>query len=362
MRFSVLFATLLLAACGLPGTGPGQWMTMPPIPQAQVADEDGGTRPPLPDPPRRSSVAERTVAAAERTATVAAPRSPSPTVSAAPADRPTPAAGAAAEPARAVGPAQAEGDEVEVLSSVSLSDPQIRAVEAALRDSWRDEAASLQRIAAGRNTLGVVFVCGYAEIVAGGERRNQAFRGVMIGRDRAQPRFAPATDAGTDERTTAELCREQGIPLSAAEAVATAPAVPDAPAEAAPAPAQPVAVAEAPVLAAQAGAASGAAAAAAPLPRVPLSESHINAVKTGVKASLKADAPVFGRMLAGADAKGGIVVCGYVSPGEDGALQPFTGVLIGEGDARKFVPVGLGRNPAEQRETMDVCARQGIPL
>jgi len=369
MRFFVLFASLLLAGCGLPGTGPGEWTTMPPLRQVQIEDEEGGTRPPLPDPPKRS-IGARTIAAAEETATAASTRAPTEAAPAtAPAEVPTAPAASESGPdesaATQPGGGQPNDGGVELLTSVSLSDVQVRAVQAGLRVSWRDDSAVLQRLTAGRNTLGVVFVCGYADVIAGGDRRSQAFRGVMIGRDRAQPRFAPATGPGTDERTTTELCRQQGIPLSAAQTVAAAPAAPEVPTEPAPdSSAQSAAVSERPASPVVGTTPTPATAAgpAAPLPRVPLSESHINAVKTGVKASLEADAPVFGRMLAVVDTKGGIVVCGYVSPGEAGSLQPFTGVLVGEGDARKFVPVGFGRNAAEQNETMQVCARQGIPL
>ena len=128
----------------------------------------------------------------------------------------------------------------------------------------------------------------------------------------------------------------------AAAAIAAAPAVP-------PEPAAPV----------------ESTAPAAPLPKVVLTEPQINIVQAGVRNSLKAPSVVFGRMLAAADAKGGIVVCGYVNPtgGESGTgIQPFTGVLIGNGDNRNFVPVSFGRDDVEKRQTMQVCAGQGIPL
>jgi hypothetical protein len=215
-------------------------------------------------------------------------------------------------------------------------------------------------------------VCGYAE---GGAEGRQAFRGVLMGKDRSQPKFVPVSSSGAsgEQQATAQLCAEQGIPLAAAVEVASAPAAeepaaeepaPDA-VEPAAAPTADAAAAIAAVPAAPPVAPAAPAAPAVPLPKVVLTEPQINIVQAGVKNSLKAPSVVFGRMLAAADAKGGIVVCGYVNPtGGDGGtgIQPFTGVLIGDGDNRNFVPVSFGRDDVEKRQTMQVCAGQGIPL
>ena len=45
MRFLVPFAALMLASCGLPGTGPAQWTTMPPVKLADLEEPAAGTRP-----------------------------------------------------------------------------------------------------------------------------------------------------------------------------------------------------------------------------------------------------------------------------------------------------------------------------
>ncbi len=337
MRFLVLFAVLLLASCGLPGTGPAEWTVLPPVKQAEL-ETSPAIRPPRPTPPSEAPP------------------------SAAPANEEVAEAAPAREDAAPARP------DVEELRPVVLTDAQAFAVQAGIRDSLRDEGARLDRVAAGQNSLGVVFACGYADVSAPGGRENQAFRGVLIGKDNARPRFVPVSSTGASgkQETTAQVCAAQGIPLSAAAAAniasarneeATPEPAADVPEEtataAAPAPEIPVEPAQ-PI------------APSAPLPKVVLTEPQIKVVQAGVRTSLKADSAVFGRMLAAADAKGGIVVCGYVSPaeGEGGgaAIQPFTGVLIGQGDRRNFVPVGFGRDDVEKRQTMQVCASQGIPL
>jgi hypothetical protein len=356
MRLFVPFAALMLASCGLPGTGPAQWTTMPPVKFAELEEPVPGTRPAPPD----VTPAAKPVAAA-----AAAP-------SASEADEaPAKAAAvpAAAEPA--VQAARSQNSDVEALRDVALSRPQVRAVQAGVRDALRNDSARVDRMVAGQNSLGVVFVCGYAE--GGGAEGRQAFRGVLMGKDRSQPKFVPVSSSGAsaEQQATAQLCAEQGIPLAAAVEVASAPpAEGPAPEDTASEAVEPAAVPvteAAPAIAAAPAVPPAPAAPAAPaaLPRVVLTEPQINIIQAGVKNSLKAPSVVFGRMLAAADAKGGIVVCGYVNPtGGDGGtgIQPFTGVLIGNGDNRNFVPVSFGRDDVEKRQTMQVCAGQGIPL
>ncbi len=356
MRFLVPFAALMLASCGLPGTGPAQWTTMPPIKLAELEEPAAGTRPPPPE-----------VMPAARPAAAAAAAPVEAEADEAPAD-----AAAAPSAARPAAQAARPSSDVEALREIALSSAQVRAVQAGVRDALHNDSARVDRMVAGQNSLGVVFVCGYAE--GGGADGRQAFRGVLMGKDQAQPKFVPVSSSGAsaEQQATAQLCAEQGIPLAAAVEVASAPPAGEpAAAETALAAAEPAAapVAEAgPAIAAAPAvppAPAAAAAPATPLPRVVLTEPQITIIQAGVKNSLKAPSLVFGRMLAAADAKGGIVVCGYVNPtgGEGGTgIQPFTGVLIGNGDSRNFVPVSFGRDDVEKRQTMQVCAGQGIPL
>jgi hypothetical protein len=364
MRFLAAFALLLLASCGLPGTGPAQWTELEPSEQAEFVPGQRPSPPAL--APARTTVrapAPQPAALADASVDGAAA---SPATDSAAAAVPTVA------PAQAAAPVQAEAEEsatpprqaaaadpnVEQLRSINLSAAQLLAVQTGIRESLRDDTARLERAAAGENSLGVAFVCGYADVGAGGGRQTQPFRGVLMGKDRPQPKFVPVSASAADQQATARVCAAQGIPLSGATArsMASAP-----PAQA------PDVSAAAPTIAADDVAPTPVAApVSAPMPKVVLTEPQINVVQSGVKNSLNARTAVFGRMLAVADAKGGIVVCGYVSPSEGegagGGIQPFTGVLIGQGDQRNFVPVGFGRSDAEKRETMQVCAGQGIPL
>ncbi len=59
MRFLVPFAALMLASCGLPGTGPAQWTTMPPVKLAELEEPVPGTRPAPPDVSRREACRRR---------------------------------------------------------------------------------------------------------------------------------------------------------------------------------------------------------------------------------------------------------------------------------------------------------------
>jgi hypothetical protein len=345
MRFLVPFAVLSLAACGLPGTGPAQWTELTPVKQAEL-EAVAGTRPPPPEAPRITAPAA----------------APGPAVAAAETGAPArTAASQPAAPAEEEQAATAASPDVEALRDIALSSAQVLAVQVGLRDSLRDDDARVDRVVAGENSLGVVFVCGYAEFDAAAGRESRAFRGVLMGRDRSQPKFVPvgSSGSGAEEQAAARLCAAQGIPLSAATAVSVASTAADETAATGgdtasivPDPADP--------------AASPDAAPSAPMPKVVLTEPQVNIVQTGVKTSLSAGTAVFGRMLAVADTKGGIVVCGFVSPAEGASantgIQPFTGVLIGEGDRRNFVPVGFGRDADEKRQTMQVCASQGIPL
>lgn len=89
------------------------------------------------------------------------------------------------------------------------------------------------------------------------------------------------------------------------------------------------------------------------------------AVKQGVTKALKdPESARFGAMKAGADGKGVVSVCGYVNAknsfGGYTGEKLFTGVVIGEGQKKGFVMIGMGGKDTDTIATHSVCSEMGL--
>lgn len=99
--------------------------------------------------------------------------------------------------------------------------------------------------------------------------------------------------------------------------------------------------------------------------RYSLSEVEQAAIVKGVQARLKDPmSAVFGGAVATRDPKGFVYVCGSVnaknSYGGYTGHQPYSGMLIGNGQKVFFAVLGIAGDDAEQRAILSVCRERGL--